>query len=127
MFSFNWIDIVDFTMDGKCSNCGNCCSRHLPISSKEKKEIIRFCTKHDMSLPIFKIPFDMNNVLFELCPFHDIEKKRCLIYQVRPQICRQFMCNDSKKALYIRNLFTQRYGLTDMLDIVELCMDKTEE
>lgn len=31
--------LYDFTVDGKCSECGSCCSRLLPISSKEIKQI----------------------------------------------------------------------------------------
>lgn len=32
--------VFDFTKDGGCSNCGNCCSDLLPISNKEIKRCI---------------------------------------------------------------------------------------
>ena len=36
------------------------------------------------------------------CPFRDEANKKCLIYDVRPQICKQFVCNhtieDIKKS-----------------------------
>ena len=31
--------LYDFTVDGKCSECGSCCSNFIPISSKEIKQI----------------------------------------------------------------------------------------
>lgn len=27
------------------------------------------------------------------CPFRDERNKKCLIYEIRPAICRAFMCN----------------------------------
>lgn len=27
------------------------------------------------------------------CPFRDERNKKCLIYEIRPAICREFMCN----------------------------------
>lgn len=38
--------VYDFTKDGKCSSCGSCCSRYLPISEKELKTIKRYVKKH---------------------------------------------------------------------------------
>ena len=29
------------------------------------------------------------------CPFRDERNKKCLIYEIRPAICREFMCNHS--------------------------------
>jgi len=34
--------VYDFTKDGKCSGCGQCCSSILPLSSSEIKEIRRY-------------------------------------------------------------------------------------
>lgn len=47
------IKITNFTKNGKCSNCGECCTRFLPISSKEKKEIMRYLEKNEISLTLF--------------------------------------------------------------------------
>lgn len=33
---------VDFTVDGKCSGCGNCCSNILPLSDVEVKRILEY-------------------------------------------------------------------------------------
>lgn len=31
---------VDYTVDGKCSGCGNCCSNVLPLADAEVKRIV---------------------------------------------------------------------------------------
>lgn len=41
---------TDFTVNGKCSNCGECCSAVLPISNKELKHI-------ESRLQMIKIPY----------------------------------------------------------------------
>ena len=41
--------VFEFTKDGKCSGCGQCCSNYLPISSKEIKEIKRYVKKHHIT------------------------------------------------------------------------------
>jgi Fe-S-cluster containining protein len=33
------------------------------------------------------------------CPFRDEANRKCLIYSVRPWICRQFMCNHTQKDI----------------------------
>ena len=38
--------IYDFTKDGKCSGCGQCCSVYLPLSPGKIKEIKRYIKKH---------------------------------------------------------------------------------
>ena len=34
--------VYDFTDNGKCTSCGQCCSAILPLSKKEIKEILRY-------------------------------------------------------------------------------------
>lgn len=86
--------IYDFTIDGKCSGCGQCCSNLLPLSTKEIKEIRRYMKKHHIKeqkhiLPTVKMMFDMT------CPFlvDSKGKDKCSIYPVRPHICRCFICS----------------------------------
>lgn len=85
----NDVMVTDFTVDGKCSSCGKCCSNMLPMS---KEEVIRIKgyirgkgikeQRHNGMVGV-----DMT------CPFRDEANKKCLIYEIRPAICRQFMCN----------------------------------
>lgn len=84
----------DMTKNGKCTQCGACCSNLLPMSSKEVKEIKRYIEKHKIQefkhlIPVVNQPMDMN------CPFLNTDKscEKCLIYPVRPMVCRKFSCN----------------------------------
>lgn len=81
--------VKDFTKDGKCSNCGQCCSNLLPLSEAEIKRIKAYIKKHG-------IKEQRHNALMAVdmtCPFRDERNKKCLIYEIRPAICREFMCN----------------------------------
>ena len=112
----------DFTKDGKCSGCGQCCSALLPVSESELKVIKRYVAKHrikpqrhDIGL---SIPYrDLT------CPFLDNRRKhKCLIYPVRPDICKHFICNvppskaeadkkafwKDRKGFYMWNLFKNK-------------------
>lgn len=103
--------VLDFTKDGKCSGCGQCCSNYLPISSKEIKRYVknRHITEQKHNYP--------SVVVFDLtCPFLDDskEKEKCLIYPVRSEICRDFVCNnpnggDRKQEAYAQEIYTSKY------------------
>ena len=113
------IKITDFTKNGKCSNCGECCTRFLPISSKEKKEIIRYLEKHDISLTLFSFPYNFDQSLVLLCPFRDDGYKKCLIYPVRPSICKNTICSDPDVSIKQKNLLVKRYSIVDMMELLE--------
>lgn len=88
-------NIYNFTKGGKCSGCGGCCSNLLPMSQKEVDAIHRYIKKHNIKeckhlLPVAKPAFDMT------CPFLDTGKscEKCRIYPVRPEICKQFICDN---------------------------------
>ena len=40
--------VNDFTVDGKCSNCGQCCSNYLPVGKREIENIKRYIKKHNV-------------------------------------------------------------------------------
>ena len=88
--------LYDFTKNGKCSECGGCCSDLLPMTTKEINTIRRYIEKHHIQKQLHG-----TNVLAKptydcQCPFLDLtkSKEKCLIYEVRPQICREFVCNN---------------------------------
>lgn len=109
--------VFEFTKDGKCSGCGQCCSNYLPISSKEIKEIKRYVKKHHITEQKHNYP---SVVAFDLtCPFLDDskEKEKCLIYPVRPEICRDFVCNNPNGAIKNKKLMHKKYAAVDMREI----------
>lgn len=108
--------LYDFTKDGKCSGCGACCSNLLPLSRKEIKEIHRYIKKHNIKPykrnPPTALPIEIDMT----CPFLDESKdcEKCMIYPVRGEICRSFICNDPHGARKNKKLLHNKYEAVDM-------------
>ncbi len=91
----SFTQVIDFTVNGKCSQCGACCSDILPIRKDEIEKIKEYIKKH-------KIKEQRHNAMLGAdmtCPFRNESHRKCLIYEVRPWICRQFMCNHTMKDI----------------------------
>ena len=86
---------TDLTNDGKCSQCGACCSAYLPLSDREVRKIRAYIKKHHIE-PVHHVddPWTLDGV----CPFCDTgkPKEKCRIYDARPNICRRFICSDTR-------------------------------
>jgi len=88
--------VYNFTNKGQCSCCGNCCTAILPVAKQELKNIKRFVKRHHIK-PVIH---ESSTVDFDLtCPFRNEEKRLCNIYDVRPQICRDFKCDKPQKGI----------------------------
>ena len=83
--------LYNYTKDGRCSGCGNCCSALLPVTRKEVKLIKRYVKAHCIRVEKNGNEADLS------CPFRDGKEKRCTVYAVRPQICRVFRCDRLEK------------------------------
>lgn len=106
--------IHDFTNDGECSKCGNCCGRILPLSKKEIDIIRNYIKKHDIKEKKNIFPYK-NKLIDFTCPFRDNTLKICTIYKVRPKICKEFICNDEERAKVNRkNLLKENRKVIDM-------------
>lgn len=86
----------DYTVNGECCQCGECCGNILPLTEKEKKEIRRYIKANGIKerremIPLAEPVYDMT------CPFLQPRKKdhKCSIYEVRPEICRAYRCDKS--------------------------------
>lgn len=89
----------NFCKNGECQKEGNCCGNLLPITDKEIKEIKCYMEKHNI-----KEQKHINALLVEqpiadlTCPFLDNSKElKCTIYEVRPKVCRDFICDPEKR------------------------------
>lgn len=82
----------DFTVNGACSNCGACCSNLLPMTRREIDAIKRYIKSHGIKPQKHFIPA-RNPVVDMVCPFRDNANRRCVIYDVRPEICRAYRCD----------------------------------
>lgn len=91
--------VFDFTKDGKCSNCGECCSDLLPISAEEIRKIRAYIKKHGIQEQKHFFPLAEVPMADFTCPFRDNANRKCVIYQVRPAICRDFRCDKPKKKI----------------------------
>ena len=94
------VQIVNFSCRGECSKCGNCCTPFLPVSQEEINIIQKYVIENNIK-PNYTM-LVMENKLS--CPYYD--GKKCLIYEVRPLICKEFYCNkkpNQEMALKFRN------------------------
>lgn len=99
-------ELYDNTINGKCCECGSCCSNLLPMSRIEIDRIKRYIRKNNIKEQKHIIP-TVAAVVDLTCPFLNIGKKKhkCTIYEVRPTICKCFVCNDPKGAVRHKELF----------------------
>ena len=96
------LEITDFTCNGKCSGCGQCCGDILHLSKWEIQRI-------DKYIKVNKIKCTPRLALVEYdntCPFRDNKEKKCKIYEVRPEICRVYQCNKTPEEAYNNREFT---------------------
>lgn len=104
----------DFTKDGECSGCGQCCSNILPISATDAKRILKYVRRKHIKECVHQPPTAQPYEDYT-CPFRDDEKKICTIYEVRPAICKDFRCDKPKKGILAdRDLLHERFAVVDM-------------
>lgn len=104
----------NFTINGECSNCGSCCSNNLPVSAKEIKTIKRYIQKHGIKERLCRYPI-ATPIIDCVCPFRSETENKCMIYEVRPEICRVFKCdNPMEKIKADRAVYYRKYGLINM-------------
>lgn len=109
--------IKDYTNNGECSKCGNCCGRILPLTQLEINQIKAYIKKHNIKRHIH-----ITNVLAEasidaMCPFLDDTKiDKCTIYEVRPSICRVYNCHKHITGeLFDEPHFYKKHTIVDAL------------
>lgn len=82
-------EIKDNTINHMCSNCGECCGLFIPFTDKELKILKEYVKQHNIQ-PINRISAEN---LEARCCFYDSVNKKCLVYDVRPYVCRNFKCD----------------------------------
>ena len=103
----NNVHVTNFTKNNKCSNCGQCCTDFLPLSSKEIKNIKHYIKVHNIKEQRHNVAAGIDIT----CPFRDEKNKKCLIYEVRPEICKRFICNDDKEKIFSnKRYFINKYN-----------------
>lgn len=98
--------VTDFTVNGKCSGCGACCSTYLPITQKELKVLKAWVKKNRYKPSNSYAPANIRGRSLDLtCPFLNKDTGKCDVYDIRPTICREFICNKDISKRY-HNAFT---------------------
>lgn len=107
--------VWDYTEDGKCSQCGKCCSDFLPVGKHELKRIRDYVKKHEIKQRKHCAPFAKKIEIDMVCPFRNNDDKRCEIYPVRPAICRDFRCDKPKKGIWAdRAKYESQFSVVSM-------------
>lgn len=78
----NMNNLLNIPAHTNCKNCGECCGI-IPASSREVEEIKSYLKEHPT---VQKQAQKQSGRL--TCPFRDDKGRKCLIYPVRPIICR---------------------------------------
>lgn len=105
--------IINNSICGKCSKCGECCTNILPVSQSEIDKIQKYVIKNNIKTQ--KQILVMQNEL--TCPYYN--GKKCLIYEVRPLICKEFYCYKKPNAKVAKKFTEHTYIIVDMWDIAE--------
>ena len=85
-------------INNNCSRCGSCCTPFLPMSKSEVNKIYQWLQKHpDIIQEAYdNNPIKDNNLYIRCCFYKD---NKCLIYDVRPWICRAYKCNQNERDI----------------------------
>ena len=107
------IKITDNSICGQCSRCGECCTNFLPVTQKEI-EIIQDYVIANKIRPQKQILVMQNRLT---CPYFN--GKKCLIYEVRPLICKEFYCYKRATAEIEKKFIKEKYITVDMWAVAE--------
>ena len=128
--------VTNYTRNGECIGCGECCSDFLPVSREDINRIRRYIKQHN-------VKERHNNVLFSsaldvTCPFRDNANRKCTIYSVRPAICREFKCDYTPERISEnKDFFHHHYDVISMrqeffgdrrgMDVLTLMVNSVKE
>ena len=101
------------TICGRCSKCGECCTNFLPVSQNEIDTIQKYVIQNNIK-PQMQMLVMQNRLC---CPYYNGQK--CLIYDVRPLICKEFFCNKTMDMYKVKKFENDKYITVDMWAIAK--------
>lgn len=107
------VKITDNSICGHCSKCGECCTNFLPVTQKEIDIIQEYVIANKIRPQ--KQMLVMQNRL--TCPYYN--GKKCLIYEVRPLICKEFYCYKKPTAELGEKFLKEKYITVDMWSVAK--------
>lgn len=99
-------EIHNNTINNKCSKCGDCCGLFIPFTKQELETIKKYVSKHFI-LPYNRLD-NVSNTFKAHCCFYNEKDKKCMIYEVRPWVCKDFLCSNDDWIL--RREKYEQYG-----------------
>ena len=87
---------IDRTKHGQCIGCGECCADALPLTPFDVRRVAAYVRKHGIRPVSHKVNMKWIPPRDDMCPFFNDSKPmgtRCLVYPVRPIICRHYTCH----------------------------------
>lgn len=101
---------TDLTRNGECTACGECCSNLLPLTRAEVERIRKYVASNGIKPQSNVALFTREPTIFGDCPFLDrTREKKCLIYEARPLICRDFRCDKGSTEMSEELLKEKRF------------------
>lgn len=91
----------------ECKDCNECCSMGTLLTDEEYEHLKRFLKKDKYGKFLYQQglvtihKYLKQGTVYWMCPFS--HGKRCRIYSKRPQMCRQFHCDESEKSREFRD------------------------
>lgn len=81
---------TDYTCNGNCSKCGECCGAILPLDQEDLDRIEKYVLEN--SIHSIAASLILQNKL--QCPYYTGNKEKgCAIYPARPKVCRLYKCD----------------------------------
>lgn len=108
--------ITDFTSNGVCSRCGQCCSALLPATDQEMQTLRDYIERNNIrpTVPAQKDVITLQCPLLQ--PASVIQPQAaCKAYDVRPAICRVFRCDQTRQRTAA--IFIQETGAVRPCDL----------
>lgn len=127
------VELVNDLLDNKtvdlknpnCNNCNECCSALTIITTEEfefykkhfrskGKNLFKECMKKHIEKEV------KNNAINLTCPFSS-KTKRCLIYNIRPRVCKEFHCSPTLNKLNIAEVSSvEHYSIFKLLKALNI-------
>ena len=131
----NFFDVkppLDFTNEGKCTGCGECCGNCLPMTLADVNAVWNAASaaaRKPLHDKLWYVCNHVGNVVDMTCPFCDDEQPnghKCVIYESRPYICREYICKNALDGVYSKD-FIEHFVKNDvrMIMVRETFFDGT--
>lgn len=105
----------------KCISCNECCSLATMITKNEYNKIKKYLTTDVNGIALYKKGKDLikryrkQGTIYFKCPLSLETSKRCGVYKIRPQICRDFHCKKELNKVLDRPLYNEKgYTIADL-------------